>query len=335
MRFDPRELKPYVSARSITNSGTIFLDANESQAQGEWRRYPNRQNQQLCLKLANHYGVNSENILYDRGLDEIISLVMRAFCPPGSSIKCYPPTYGMYAVEASILGLNIIKIDLDEKGLIPLSAEKKDPGTPALVIVCRPNNPLGTVDSLKTIEELARIYEGVAPIFVDEAYGEFMLKDEKSALELINTYDIIVGRTFSKALGLAGLRFGCALGNKRLLERLAIVQKPYPIATPVISFILDNFDSSIRKDALNTIREILEQKPIWSKALKKQLGISPYESGANFLSFQDPRAELIADILSAEGIITRVFKSPRLIWRVTIGTSAQLELIIKILERKL
>ena len=62
MISDSRVLTPYVSARSLCLSGEVFLDANESQAPGEWRRYPERQDVELCEQLAQHYGVAPQRV---------------------------------------------------------------------------------------------------------------------------------------------------------------------------------------------------------------------------------------------------------------------------------
>lgn len=329
--IDTRNIKTYTSARSLGNDGEIFLDANECQSPGKWRRYPNKQDAELKTILAGLYEVENSQILYDRGLDEIISLVMRAYCPPDSEVKIYPPTYGMYEVEASILGLRVNKIFLTQEGFIPIESELINPGTPALVIICRPNNPLGTVETFEKIELLAKIYKGIAPIFIDEAYAEFMSLNDQSAIALIGSYDIIVGRTFSKALGLAGMRFGCAIANSNLIEKLAMVQKPYPIATPVISYLLENLKSDIIPNAIKYIEEIKIQRPVWEKKLTQALGISPYASGANFLCFIDPGTKNIFIELKKAGIITRLFENEKVKWRITIGSPEQLEKVIRII----
>ena len=65
-------------------------------------------------------------------------------------------------------------------------------------------------------------------IVVDEAYMEF--SPNESVLDLTGQYDhLIVLKTCSKALGLAGLRLGFAVADKTLAKALQAVKSPYSV----------------------------------------------------------------------------------------------------------
>lgn len=321
MRVRSDRIKQYTSARSLVTSGRIFLDANERQTGETFASYGQRQNQELVSLLAKNYGVQKNQLLYDRGLDEIISLIFRACCEPGSSVRIFTPTYGMYSVEAAIQNIQLDILPLTNEGTLDVTSLKNNPGTPSLVILCRPNNPLGTVDSLKEVVELLDLYRGVCPVFIDEAYADFFTASG-DLTRFIETYDLILGRTLSKAYGLAGLRFGCALARGKWIERLATVQKPYPVPKIVEDYLLINFTATIISKAQAWVKEVSINRDSWSLFFGRVLGTQALPSHTNFISFPSERAKACYVFLRERGIVTRLFDNNLL--RVTIGTETQL-----------
>src|SRR5207253_3870685 len=79
-----------------------------------------------------------------------------------------------------------------------------------VVFVTNPNNPTGVGVGADAIRTIAGAIPPGAVVFVDEAYAEFA--GETFIPELDRFPNVVVGRTFSKAFGLAGLRIGCLLG---------------------------------------------------------------------------------------------------------------------------
>ncbi|GAL25357.1 histidinol-phosphate aminotransferase [Vibrio variabilis] len=122
-RKQVQELTPYLSARRIGGSGDIWLNANESPFNNEYKtdfarlnRYSECQPKQLIEAYANYAGVKPEQTLTSRGADEGIELLIRAFCEPGQdSILYCPPTYGMYSISAETIGV--------ERKTVPLTAD--------------------------------------------------------------------------------------------------------------------------------------------------------------------------------------------------------------------
>ena len=106
VRKNVLELAPYSSARDEYKSdgqAMIFLDANENPFDNGLNRYPDPQQKELKQVLATRKGVEPEQILLGNGSDEVLDLIFRAFCEPGTdNIITLPPTYGMYKVLARI-----------------------------------------------------------------------------------------------------------------------------------------------------------------------------------------------------------------------------------------
>ena len=79
-----------------------------------------------------------------------------------------------------------------------------------VVFLTNPNNPTGVAMSADAIRTVAKAVPPEAIVLVDEAYAEFSgatFIPEQAAFP-----NVIVGRTFAKAHGLAGLRVGTLVG---------------------------------------------------------------------------------------------------------------------------
>src|SRR4029079_8442665 len=87
-----------------------------------------------------------------------------------------------------------------------------------VVFLTNPNNPTGVSMPLDAIKTIAGAVPRGAIVFVDEAYAEFA--GTSFIPELPAHPNVIVGRTFSKAFGLAGLRIGCLVGAPAVLDRI-------------------------------------------------------------------------------------------------------------------
>src|SRR5690606_9120088 len=89
----------YTNTRPTESSdGLIYLDSNESPI-GKYNRYPDGEQKVLKGKLAAINGVSADRLFMGNGSDELIDLLMRIFCEPGSdSIMCLDPSFSMYEV---------------------------------------------------------------------------------------------------------------------------------------------------------------------------------------------------------------------------------------------
>ncbi len=88
VRSNVANLKPYSSARDeykTQGQDMIFLDANENPNENGLNRYPDPQQSEVKKKLAEFRDVPAKNILLGNGSDEVLDLIVRAFCEPGSS----------------------------------------------------------------------------------------------------------------------------------------------------------------------------------------------------------------------------------------------------------
>ncbi|EJV7638474.1 histidinol-phosphate transaminase, partial [Vibrio cholerae] len=233
-------LTPYLSARRIGGSGDVWLNANESPFNNEYKtdfarlnRYSDCQPKAMIQAYANYAGVQPEQVLTSRGADEGIELLIRAFCEPNQdAILFCPPTYGMYAISAETFGVERKKVPLTADWQLDLPSIEANLDRVKLVFVCSPNNPTGNLVKRADIIKLLEMTQDRAIVVMDEAYIDFC--PEASTVDLLAQYpNLAILRTLSKAFALAGLRCGFTLANAELINVLLKVIAPYPVPVPV------------------------------------------------------------------------------------------------------
>ena len=143
-----------------------------------------------------------------------------------------------------------------------------------------PNNPTGFQFPKKDLEKLVKRFNGL--IIIDEAYGEF---GDYSLINLVKSNEnLIVVQTFSKAFGLAGLRLGYFVSNKKIIDVFTrVIQYPYPLNSIAIEAgILALQKSKIISDVTKTIKK--ERKRIIEN-LRRYPAFEVFDSKANFVLF--------------------------------------------------
>ena len=225
------KLNAYSSARDEyqqANTDMIFLDANENPFENGLNRYPDPQQNDLKLILAEQKGINVSQILLGNGSDEVLDLIFRAFCEPGQdSVITLPPTYGMYKVLADINNVNNKEVLLtnefqpDVASILNATNSKTK-----AVFICSPNNPTGNAFDPIKIEELLQKFKGI--VVIDEAYVDFY--DGESWIHKLESYpNLIVTQTLSKAYGMAGIRLGACYASATIINILKKIKPPYNV----------------------------------------------------------------------------------------------------------
>lgn len=345
VRPEIRNLKPYVTARQ--ESATVRLNANElpwsfQGANGDaapLNRYPAIRPVTLQTALAGLYGIPPANLLVTRGSSEAIDLLIRAFCRAGrDSILVTPPTFAMYRVYADIQGARTIEAPLSPEQDFRLDAaavlRRCEPDT-KLVFVCSPNNPTGNLVPQSDIVELARARSGHSMIVVDEAYTEF--NDERSLTALISRFDnLVVLRTLSKALGLAGARCGAVIGSSALIGWLNGMLAPYALATPVCDRVMDAISADNLNRARRAVSDVVRER---ERMAAKLAGMPPVDrvwpSRTNFLLTRFHDLAAVMRRLGDRRILIRDFPQEPVLEgcaRITIGAREENDLLLAALQ---
>lgn len=302
------EMQAYSSARDeFEGDGNIFLDANEnplgSAVLGEFNRYPDPKQWELKEKLAKIKGVKPDQIFFGNGSDEAIDLLFRAFCEPQKDrALLFPPTYGMYKVQANINNTPVDEISLNTDFSLPVAKIEQviNPNT-KLLFICSPNNPTGNLIAKPDIIKILECFKGL--VVVDEAYIDFA--EEGSMLSEIDTYpNLVVLQTFSKAWGMAALRLGMAFAQRKTIDILNKIKYPYNVNILTQQYACKAIDRIQQKNEM--VKLILEQRKKLRKELEKISFIeNVYNSDANFVLVKVTNATQVYKALVKKGIIVR------------------------------
>lgn len=323
-------LEPYKSARDeFAGIAEVSLDANENPFGFGLNRYPETELTELKTAFGQFRGLDSSQLIFGNGSDELIDLLIRAFCEPKEDkILVFTPTFGMYGVYAHINNVQVLEqelttvfqIDLDE-----LTPSLSDPHL-KIIFICSPNNPTGNKIANDTIEKIAQSFQGL--VVVDEAYIDF----SSNSLAKNEIPNLFILQTFSKALGLAGIRLGAGIGAPEVIEVLNKIKPPYNVnsLTQEKAVAALNRPEEIKKQ-LAIIREEREKlaTALSSISIVKKI----YPSDANFLLVEFEDAKSTYQSLLEKGIVVRD-RSTQVsnALRITIGTPEENKQLLAALQ---
>ena len=335
VRLNIEKMNSYSSSRdqyNIKDSESIYLDANESPFENGVNRYPDNKHYELKTVVSKIKNVQESQIVFGNGMDEILDLIVRVFCDPSlDQIITLPPTYGMYNVIASTNNVENIEVPLNsdfsinvQKVLSKASEKTK------IIFLCSPNNPTG--NSFKYCDVLKLINEFDGIIVLDEAYIDF--SSNNSLTGLINEHDnLIITQTLSKAYGMAGLRLGMGLSNKKIIDYINKIKPPYNINSLSEKKVLSELKNiqSVKKNIMIVLNEKLKlQTALVNLCFVEKV----FNSDANFLLVKVDDVKLRCTQLLENGIIVRDRSNDFLCencLRITVGTPAQNRFLIKTL----
>ena len=259
----------------------------------------------LVLDCARHFGVDPDWILLTNGLDEGILMaavghIARARQHDAETIVPLP-AFDPYLNSTSAVGATAIRIPPGPDFTFPTEAVLAaiTPRT-RMIFLNTPNNPTG---QLIPLADLERISEAAphAIVLVDEAYIEF--GGTTFLPELPRHSNVLVGRTFSKAYGLAGMRVGIVMGQPAALDPVRAVTLPFnvnAIALAAARAALEDVEFLPRYAA-----QVAESRTRLYAACRR-LGLTYWESAANYVLVRiGDGAPRFADALAARRIHVR------------------------------
>ena len=297
------------------------LEAIAKVAPKGWRYSPNNEQGDFTAAASEILGVKPEYINATAGSSDPLHRSSCAFTSPTRSWVMANPGYGGGA--PAFIGSKVVRVPLkddyshDVKAMI-----NADPDAGAFYI-CNPNNPTGTLTTIKDIVYLLANKKKDAVVVVDEAYIHFS-EDAESAVSLVGAdKDVIVLRTFSKIYGMAGLRAGMAIARPDLLAKM----RPFSAGgfLPVTG--LACATASMRVKSLVAERRALcKQIRENTFSFLEKRGISFVPSQANFfmMEVKQQGADFAKAMADQKIIIGRIWP----VWptkvRVTVGTAEEM-----------
>jgi histidinol-phosphate aminotransferase len=324
------DLNPYSSARhEYQDQDAIYFDANENPYNIPFNRYPDPFQSELKTKISDIKGVKSDKIFAGNGSDEIIDLLIRAFCEPARDNILIPePSYGMYDVCARINNVGVKRVLLKEDFNLDTQKILDHAGSRTkMIFICSPNNP--TANSFKE-QDIIRIldeFEGI--VVIDEAYIDFA--SHKGFLRYLGHYpNLVILQTFSKAWGMAGIRLGTGFGDPELINILNRIKYPYNVSLLTQKTAVEMLER--RSEMEMWVRNILEQRSLLEEKLNRLNFVKKvFPSDANFLLIEvDNPVSVCRWLESSKLIIRNRSKIPLCenCIRITVGTAIENKILI-------
>lgn len=195
-------------------------------------RYPD-QGLVVRSKIAEMNGLEGpENVIIGNGSSEVYDMLLRSFVEPGQEVIQHTPCFGIYKLRTRIIGGKIISVPMRYEGdqllFDPDAVLAATTTNTKVIVIANPNNPTG---NFMDGEDFVRIAETGIPFIIDEAYIDFAGM-KMSQIQLVKEFEnVMVTRTVSKAYGLAGLRFGYAVGDREVIMQIAATLIPWNVGT--------------------------------------------------------------------------------------------------------
>jgi histidinol-phosphate aminotransferase len=258
-------------------------------------RYPDERTASLVEALTRAFGDYS--FVTGVGMDGVIETVLRTLIEPGDRVAISTPTFSFYGIAARAQAGTACAIprnpdfSVDARAIIEQSRGAK------ITFLCTPNNPTGNATPPAVVEEICEDIDGL--LFLDNAYVEF---SEIDYLPLMRQFDnLIIGRTFSKAYSLAGLRVGFACVPAWFEPVYRRAQTP---------FALNAVSAAAATGALadtGHVRRIVEHVTGWRRRFFEEVPFPVLPSDANFMLIDvaPMSADDAVDALARRGVVVR------------------------------
>ena len=287
----------------------------------------------LYRSLAKLHKLNTNQFVITAGIDGAIKNCFELFVSKGDKVIILKPTFAMVNIYCEIFGAKKININYDQKLNLDVNYLIKSINQNiSLIIIANPNSPTGTLISQLNMERIIKKANAHAvPVLIDEAYYGFC---NKTVFPLLKKYkNLIIGRTFSKAYGLAGLRVGYIIASSNIAKLLFNLKPMYEvnsIAVLASTIVLKN-----PKTQKHYISETKRGLKILITYLKDN-NISFIKTHANFIYINlGKKINYFYNKLFKDGILTKKglgIKGYNNYLRVTLGSSKQIKIIISKLK---
>lgn len=283
----------------------------------------------ISRAIAEHHGVEPENILLGAGSGEILNVVGLTFLLGARKVVGVEPSYTSVYQHAARIRADAIRLPLlaDHRQDIAsiVRATRRNHRAVGFVYLCNPNNPTGRV---VTAQEVNTLLDGLpedVPVLIDEAYHDYVEHPAyaTSVPHVLAGRPVIVARTFSKIHGMAGMRLGYAVAPRELIERM----RPYSTGS---------VNAIVKWGGVAALRDVESQALVKRRTLElrartvaqlESMGYDVIPSEANFFMVHIARpVEPVIDLFRKRGVVVgRPFPPMLEHLRVSIGTAIEMD----------
>lgn len=299
----------------------------------QWSRYPDFVPVSLHEHLAQFAGWKADGVIAGNGSNELIQALLMVSIGPGKRVLISEPTFALYKQVATVLGGEVTTVLLtselsyDVLALLKIVEETQ----PDVTIICSPNNPTGCVIETTDLRRLLDAAPGL--VVIDEAYHEFA---QQSVAPLLNEHEnLIVLRTFSKAMAFAALRIGYLLASPELVTEIRKAVLPYNLnafSQIAAEVAIERYETLLGP----TVNAIIAERERLYREIAQIRGLAPVVSQGNFMvvkSATDP-TRIFTELLKRDILIRDVSGYPMLnnYFRFSVGTPEENDRLLRALN---
>lgn len=255
---------------------------------------------------------SEEQICLTNGSDMCIRYLYEIFAEPGSTVVTVAPSFEMYRIYAEVFGLKHRPVQISPEFEIPVErvAEAIQEDTD-IVVLLNPNNPVGRPYTEEEFDQIAQRAAAVgALLIVDEAYHYFY---KHTFLKQVQKYDhVVILRTFSKLLSLAGCRMGYMVSNPQIIEYVRHVRPSFEVNSVALKFgerLLE------QRQIIDELQEHMQEGKDWLVETLREYGyeVTPQEGNFIFMKPKHRTAKELGQILEQEKrILVKTYGNPML-----------------------
>jgi len=265
------------------------------------RQYPLGRIDDLIKSISKFSKIPNSMIGIGNGSDQILDLILSNFASKKTKVLTSNPTFGFFEERCKLYSIPLIAIPFSDDMKLDIDEFTKQSKNADILYLDSPNNPTGFQFPKNELQKLVKSFKGL--VIIDEAYGEF---GDYTLSSMVKTQEnLIVVQTLSKSFGLAGLRLGYFIANKKFTEVfMSVLQYPYPLSTITI----ESGISALEKLNLmqNAVENIKTERKRIIENLRKYDAFDVFDSKANFVLFDAHGSyKRIYSALAEQGISIR------------------------------
>ena len=297
-------------------------------------KYPDSDSNSLRKTISEKFNIDTKRIICGAGSDQIFDFICKLFLEPNDEVIVTEFGFIMHRIYALLHGAKVVLAkEKNYKAIVDEILNKVSDKT-KIVFIANPNNPTGTYLSKNEMINLRKKLRSNILLVVDDAYFEFMSKDDfTSGLELFkNEENVMVTRTFSKIYGLAGLRIGWGYSSEEIINAMYQIKPPFNVNRAALAASIEAINDN------EWTKKAIEHNTLWAKkifSILEEIKITTNKPSANFFLMNFDNTKINSneafDKLANERLILRKmsqYKIPNSL-RFTIGNNNENEHFIK------
>jgi histidinol-phosphate aminotransferase len=305
------------------------LETMAASLSGLWK-YGEPENRDLRLAIAARHGIAPESVTVGEGIDGLLGNLVRLYVGPGDTVVTSAGSYPTFNYHVAGFGgtLHTVPYKGDHENPEALISKVREVGA-KLVYLSNPNNPMGSVHSAQTVQDMIEAVPAGCLMILDEAYSEFAPVSTRPAIDVTDRR-VIRFRTFSKAYGIAGARIGYGIAHPIVATAFDKIRNHFGVNRVAQAGALAAFED--RDHLSETLKRVSEGRAKIVQ-IAQDNGLTPLPSATNFVAVDCGKdgtfARAVLTALATRGVFVRmpgIAPLDRCI-RISVGRPEELEVL--------